>query len=81
MGDEYIGFGEGIYGSDSFMITEKTKDGDFYDVSDTEGERPVQVKRGRGRGGKFYQVLRRTKHEIKEGEGKASRRHCDSLSA
>ena len=40
-----MGFGEGIYGRDSFMITEKTKDGDFYEGADTEGERPVQVKR------------------------------------
>ncbi len=56
-GDEYIGFGEGIYGSDSFMITEKTKDGDFYDVSDTEGERPVQVKRVGGGVESFIRFL------------------------
>ena len=44
-GDEYVGFGEGIYGSDSFMMTEKTKGGDFFDVSHTEGERPEGVRK------------------------------------
>ena len=32
-GDEYVGIEEGLYGSDSFMLTEKTKNGDFFDVS------------------------------------------------
>lgn len=44
-GDEYVGFGEGVYGSDSYMITEKTKGGDFFDVSNTEGERPEEVRK------------------------------------
>ena len=57
-GDEYIGFGEGIYGSDSFMMTEKTKGGDFYDVSDTAGERPEGVKRVGGGVESFIKFLK-----------------------
>lgn len=43
-GDEYVGIEEGIYGSDSFMRTEKTKTGDFFDVSEVPGTRPEGVK-------------------------------------
>ena len=32
-GDEYVGIEKGIFGSDSFMKTEKTAKGDFFDVS------------------------------------------------
>ncbi len=56
-GDEYIGFGEGIYGSDSFMMTEATKGGDFYDVSDTEGDRPEGVNRVGGGVESFLKFL------------------------
>lgn len=42
-GDEFVGIEPGIFGSDSFMYTEKTKDGDFFDVSDVSGERPKGV--------------------------------------
>jgi hypothetical protein len=42
-GDEFLEMGEGIYGSDAYMITPNTRVGDFYDVSDVEGERPVEV--------------------------------------
>ena len=44
-GDEYVGIEKGIFGSDSFMRTELTFVGDFFDVSSVEGERPdgVQV--------------------------------------
>lgn len=42
-GDEYVGIEKGIFGSDSFMRTEKTKAGDFFDVSEVSGERPSQV--------------------------------------
>lgn len=44
-GDEYVGIEPGIFGSDSFMCTEQTKDGDFFDVSQVPGQRPrgVQV--------------------------------------
>lgn len=43
-GDEYVGLEKGIYGSDSFMFTRATADGDFFDVSDVAGERPEGVK-------------------------------------
>lgn len=43
-GDEYIGLAKGLYGSDSFMITASTKDGEFYDVSEAPGVRPEPVK-------------------------------------
>lgn len=42
-GDEYVGIEAGIFGSDSYMITEQTAAGDFFDVSEVEGERPVGV--------------------------------------
>lgn len=42
-GDEYIGLDEGLFGSDSFMRTEMTKRGDFFDVSDVKGIRPEGV--------------------------------------
>lgn len=42
-GDEYVGLDEELYGSDSYMMTEKTKAGDFFDVSDVEGKRPDGV--------------------------------------
>lgn len=44
-GDEFVGLEAGIYGSDSFMITERTKDGDFFDVSSVNGDRPAPVVR------------------------------------
>lgn len=43
-GDEYVGIEAGIFGSDSFMYTEVTKDGDFFDVSNVTGERLEKVK-------------------------------------
>lgn len=42
-GDEYVGIEPGIYGSDSFMLTDKTCAGDFFDVSEVPGERPETV--------------------------------------
>ena len=42
-GDEYIGIDEGLYGSDSFMITDSSKNGDFFDVSNLKGKRPEEV--------------------------------------
>lgn len=32
-----------MFGSDSFMITERTMAGDFFDVSEARGERPENV--------------------------------------
>lgn len=57
-GDEFVGIEEGIFGSDSFMITEKTKDGDFFDVSDVPGERPERAVWVGGGVGKFLEFLR-----------------------
>ncbi len=42
-GDEFVGIEEGIFGSDSFMVTELTRDGDFFDVSEVPGKRPDGV--------------------------------------
>lgn len=42
-GDEYVGIEEGVYGSDSFMLTDKTCGGDFFDVSEVPGKRPDKV--------------------------------------
>lgn len=56
-GDEYIGFGEGIFGSDSFMITDKTRAGDFFDVSETPGERPKEVEQLGGGVKRFEEFL------------------------
>lgn len=42
-GDEYVGIEKEIYGSDSFMKTKLTSVGDFFDVSNVEGERPEGV--------------------------------------
>ena len=42
-GDEFIGVTDSIFGSDAGMLTEKTCNGDFFDVSDLEGVRPQQV--------------------------------------
>lgn len=43
-GDEFIRLDEGIYGSDSYMLTENTSAGDFFDVSGAEGVRPENIK-------------------------------------
>lgn len=56
-GDEYLELDKGIFGSDSFMITEKTKDGDFFDVSNANGIRPEQVKLLGGGVSAFIQFL------------------------
>lgn len=42
-GDEFVGIEPGIFGSDSCMVTENTKDGSFFDVSNVPGERPEGV--------------------------------------
>lgn len=57
-GDEFVGVEEGIYGSDSFMITEKTRGGDFFDVSDVGGERPAGVIKLGGGVERFLHFLR-----------------------
>ena len=57
-GDEYVGIEEGIYGSDSFMKTEKTEGGDFFDVSEVPGKRPEGVTKLGGGVERFLGFLR-----------------------
>lgn len=57
-GDEYLKMDEGIFGSDSFMITEKTKGCDFFDVSQVSGERPKEVQHLGGGVERFLDFLR-----------------------
>jgi hypothetical protein len=57
-GDEYVGIEDNIYGSDSFMCTRLTKEGDFFDVSDLPGKRPEGVVRLGGGIGTFLDFLR-----------------------
>lgn len=56
-GDEYVGIEEDIYGSDSFMQTEVTKNGDFYDVSEVSGRRPEGVVKVKGGVDSFLKFL------------------------
>ena len=42
-GDEFIGVTDSIFGSDAGMLTDKTQNGDFFDVSNLVGARPQQV--------------------------------------
>lgn len=42
-GDEFVGAEPGIFGSDSFMRTNLTEKGDFFDVSQVPGQRPQGV--------------------------------------
>ncbi|MDE6202529.1 MAG: HAD family hydrolase [Lachnospiraceae bacterium] len=57
-GDEYVGIEDGIYGSDSFMCTEKTAPGDFFDVSELPGKRPSGVEQVGGGVNRFLEFLR-----------------------
>lgn len=57
-GDEFVGIEEGIFGSDSFMRTEVTEKGDFFDVSEVPGTRPEGVERLGGGVECFLQFLR-----------------------
>lgn len=42
-GDEFVGVTDTIFGSDAGMLTDETKNADFYDVSNLEGVRPKEV--------------------------------------
>ena len=57
-GDEYVGIEEGIYGSDSFMKTGKTADGEFFDVSQVPGKRPEGVVQLGGGVERFLEFLK-----------------------
>lgn len=56
-GDEYVGMAENLFGSDSFMITDKTRNGDFFDVSEAAGKRPPEVQLLHGGVEQFLQFL------------------------
>lgn len=56
-GDEFVGIEPGIFGSDSFMRTDETKSGDFFDVSEVKGERPNGVSIIGGGVGRFLEFL------------------------
>lgn len=56
-GDEFVGVTDSIYGSDAGMLTEETRGGDFYDVSDLVGGRPAEVQRLGGGVQTFLQFL------------------------
>ena len=56
-GDEFVGIQEGLYGSDSFMLTPKTEEGDFFDVSSLEGVRPEKIQILGGGVDRFIQFL------------------------
>ena len=58
-----MGIEPGIYGSDSFMRTELTKGGDFFDVSGTMGERPEGVVRLGGGVERFLEFLKKLEEE------------------
>lgn len=65
-GDEYVGIEETIFGSDSFMYTEKTSAGDFFDVSEVKGLRPEGVKAVGGGVKKFHDFLVEQDHGTPE---------------
>lgn len=57
-GDEFIYLDKGIPGSDAYMITEKTRIAEFYDVSEIDAERPEEVKRLGGGTMQFHLFLK-----------------------
>ncbi|MDD2970737.1 MAG: HAD family hydrolase [Lachnospiraceae bacterium] len=57
-GDEFVGIQDHIFGSDAFMLTEETKEGDFYDVSTLQGARPGKVQHIGGGVDTFLDFLR-----------------------
>lgn len=73
-GDEFVGLEAGIYGSDSFMYTEKTKAGDFFDVSNVPGIRPEGIVQLGGGIERFLGFLRELgeKYEICGQKGKTA---------
>lgn len=57
-GDEFIALEDGIYGSDSCMLTPLTASADFFDVSELPGPRPAAVKVLGGGVDRFLSFLR-----------------------
>ncbi|MDO4284484.1 MAG: HAD family hydrolase [Eubacteriales bacterium] len=58
-GDEYVSIEQNVFGSDSFMMTEESKGGDFFDVSEVSGERPEGVQRVGGGVKQFLEFLQK----------------------
>lgn len=56
-GDEFVQVGVGMYGSDSCMLTDMTYAGDFFDVSEVDGQRPERVQRLGGGVERFLSAL------------------------
>lgn len=56
-GDEFAGVADGIEGSDASMITEMSRQADFFDVSDAPGPRPRRVVKLGGGVSAFHQFL------------------------
>lgn len=63
-GDEFVSLEGDLYGSDSCMMTPKTKGADFFDVSDLPGGRPEGVRHLGGGVAQFLEILR------EQGEGR-----------
>ena len=57
-----MGIEDGVYGSDSFMLTDKTCGGDFFDVSEVPGKRPEKVQVLGGGVERFLGFLRAQAH-------------------
>lgn len=57
-GDEFVELDDGVYGSDSGMLTEESAAGDFFDVSETPGKRKDRIKLLGGGVNRFLDFLR-----------------------
>lgn len=56
-GDEFVGVSDQVFGSDSGMITARTRMGNFFDVSNLSGDRPMGVCHLGGGVNRFLQFL------------------------
>ena len=56
-GDEFLELDGGIWGSDSFMITPLTSQGDFFDVGMINGKRPENVTHVQGSTARFLEFI------------------------
>ena len=57
-GDEFGEFEEGVFGSDAYMLTERTKEADFFDVSESDEPVPEGVRHVGGGVNSFLDFLR-----------------------
>ncbi len=56
-GDEFMFLGQGVRGSDAMMITDKTRQADFFDVSEDPGPLPPEVQHVGGSVSRFLEFL------------------------